>query len=46
VAAAASSMAAVIYSQDFSKGLQANETLGGLWSISNGKGCLAALRQQ
>jgi hypothetical protein len=35
--AAASSMATTIYSQDFSKGLQANETLTGKWSISNGK---------
>jgi hypothetical protein len=36
-AAAASSMATTIYSQDFSKGLQANETLTGKWSISDGK---------
>jgi hypothetical protein len=36
-AAAASSMASVIYSQDFSKGLQANETISGLWSITDGK---------
>jgi hypothetical protein len=36
-AAAASSMATVIYTQDFSKGLQAKETLTGPWSISNGK---------
>jgi hypothetical protein len=35
--AAASSMATTIYSQDFSKGLQVNETLTGKWSISNGK---------
>jgi hypothetical protein len=36
-AAAASSMATTIYSQDFSKGLQANETLTGFWSITDGK---------
>jgi hypothetical protein len=36
-AAAASSMAAVIYSQDFSKGLQSNETISGPWSITDGK---------
>jgi hypothetical protein len=35
--AAASSMATTIYSQDFSKGLQANETLAGKWSVSDGK---------
>jgi hypothetical protein len=34
---AASSMATTIYSQDFSKGLQANETLTGKWSISDGR---------
>jgi hypothetical protein len=36
-AAAASSMATTIYSQDFSKGLHANETLTGKWAIADGK---------
>lgn len=36
-AAAASSMATTIYSQDFSNGLKTNETLTGKWAIADGK---------